>query len=107
MAEKLNVVKGSLADLIVVREKPETPHQRKLRERREAVMKLVNEAAAAPASQYVGFRIGPNEKVATWRAAVGKIMAAEPRNGINWGVRGDLIVFSKGKLPSGRGRGGA
>jgi hypothetical protein len=85
------------------RARPETPRQRAIRERTEDIRAACNIAAAAPSSLAVPIKPKPGQKLATLRLAVGKLMAAEKRD-LNWGVRGDVIYISKGKIPGGRRR---
>lgn len=79
-----------------------SPRQRAQLERDQEITSAINEAVAAPASEAVVIEVRSDQKLATLRAAVARILAAEPRQ-IRWGVRGPKIVFSKGEIP---GRGG-
>ena len=85
------------------RVRPETPRQRSIRERTEDIRAACNIAAAAPSSLAVPIRPKPGQKIATLRLAVGNLMQTEKRD-LNWGVRGDVIYISKGRIPGGRGR---
>jgi hypothetical protein len=84
------------------RVRPETPHQRAIRERTDDIRVACNIAAAAPASLAVPIKLKPGQKLATLRLAVSKLMEAEKRD-LNWGVRGETIYISKGQIPGGRG----
>jgi hypothetical protein len=80
-----------------------TPRQRERLERDEEIRNALNEAAAAPASEAVVIDLKGGQKLATLRAAVNRILSDEPRE-INFGVRGQSLIFSKGPIPGGRGR---
>ncbi len=79
-----------------------SPRQRAQVERDQEITNAINEAVAAPSSEAVVIEVRPDQKLATLRAAVARILTAEPRQ-LQWGVRGKMIVFSKGAIP---GRGG-
>lgn len=72
-------------------------------ERFEEIRTALNEAASLPASQAVVIEIKDGQKLPTLRAAVDRVLKAEPRS-LNWGVRGQSIVISKGPIPGRRGR---
>jgi hypothetical protein len=80
-----------------------TPRQLAQRERDDEIRAALNEAASLPASQAVVIDLKEGQKLPTMRAAIGRVLKADPRD-LNWGVRGQSIVISKGKIP---GRGGA
>lgn len=80
---------------------PETPRQRAIRERDEEIVAAFNEAATLPASKAVAIDLKPDQKLATLRAAVKRLMNAEGRD-LNFAVRGTTIVISKGSIPGGR-----
>jgi hypothetical protein len=99
----LKVRKVELADLEPTqRERTLTPRQRAQIERDDEIRSAFNEAAALPASQAVVIDLKDGQKLPTFRAAVDRIMKAEPRD-LNWGVRGSSIVISRGPLPARRG----
>jgi hypothetical protein len=100
----LTIKKIELADLAPQpKERKLTPRQLAQRERDDEIRAALNEAASLPASQAVVIDLREGQKLPTMRAAIGKLLKAEPRD-LNWGVRGQSIVISKGKIP---GRGGA
>jgi len=100
----LNVKKVDLAELAPKpRERKLTPRQIAQQERENEIRAALNEAAALPASQAVVIDLQKGQKMPTLRAAIGRVLKAEPRE-LNWGVRGQSIVISKGTLPS---RGGS
>jgi hypothetical protein len=72
-------------------------------ERDDEIRAALNEAATLPASQAVIIDSKEGQKLVTLRAAVDRIIKAEPRD-LNWGVRGQKIVFSKGDIAGGRRR---
>jgi hypothetical protein len=80
-----------------------TPRQRERIERDEEIRNALNEAAAAPASEAVVIELKGDQKLPTMRAAVTRILRDEPRE-MNFGVRGRMLIFSKGSIPGGRGR---
>lgn len=80
-----------------------SPRQIAQRERDDEIRVALNEAASLPASQAVVIDLKEGQKLPTMRAAVSRVLKTEPRE-LNWGVRGQSIVISKGKIP---GRGGA
>jgi hypothetical protein len=98
------VKKVELADLAAKpRGRQPTPREIAQQERDNEIRAALNEAAALPASQAVVIALKEGQKLPTMRAALGRVLKAEPRE-LNWGVRGQSIVISKGKIP---GRGGA
>lgn len=100
----LIVKKVELADLAPKpRERTLSPRQIAATERDEEIRAVLNEAATLPASQAVVIELREGQKLPTVRAAVARLLKAEPRD-INWGVRGQTIVISKGAIP---GRGGS
>jgi hypothetical protein len=100
----LSVKKGSLSELKSSRpERKLTARQLAQQERDEEIKSVINEAAALPASEWAGFELKGDQKLPTMRAAINRILKAEPRN-INFGVRGNTMIFSKGSIPGGRGR---
>jgi hypothetical protein len=84
------------------RPKPLTPRQQALLERNEELRQALNEAAALPASEAVSIDPQGGQKVASLRAALAKILAAEPRE-LNVVIRGQTLYISKGAIPSARG----
>jgi hypothetical protein len=99
-----SVKKVDLADLALKpKERKLTPRQLAQQQREVEIRAAFNEAASLPASQAVVIDLKEGQKLATLRAAIGRLLKAEPRE-LNWGVRGQSIVISKGKIP---GRGGA
>jgi hypothetical protein len=78
-----------------------SPRQVAQHARDEEIRAALNEAAALPASQAVVIDLKEGQKLATLRAAVNRMVDAEPRD-LNWGVRGQSIVVSKGEIPGGR-----
>lgn len=100
----LKVKKVDLEDLAAKpRGRQLTPRQIAQQERDDEIRAALNEAAALPASQAVVIDLKEGQKLPTMRAALGRVLNAEQRD-LNWGVRGQSIVISKGKIP---GRGGA
>jgi hypothetical protein len=98
------VKKIELSELVPKpKERALTPRQLAALQRDEEIRTALNEAAALPASQAVVLELKQNQKLPTMRAAFARLLKAEPRD-LNWGVRGQNIVISKGKIP---GRGGA
>jgi hypothetical protein len=99
----LSVKKVELADLAPQpRERKLTPRQLAQLERDDEIRAALNEAASLPASQAVVINLTQGQKLPTMRAAISRVLKAEPRD-LNWGVRGESIVISRGKIP---GRGG-
>jgi hypothetical protein len=99
----LTVKKISLAELRPTPKKRAlSPRQLAARQRDKEIVSALNEAATLPASEAVVIEPKAGEKIATLRLAVGRIMAAEPRE-LNWGVRDGRVVVSKGEIPR-RGR---
>ena len=98
----LAVKKVDLASLAPrPKERKLSPRQIAQIERDEEIRAALNEAAALPASQAVVIDPKEGQKLVTLRAAVDRIVKAEPRD-LNWGVRGQSIVFSRGDIPGGR-----
>ena len=83
------------------KERELSPRQRAQRERDEELRAAFNEAAALPASEAVAIEIKPDQKVATMRAAITKLLKSEPRD-LRWGVRGSTILITKGEIPGRR-----
>jgi hypothetical protein len=83
--------------------KVETPRQLAIRERDEEIRAALNEAATIPSSQAIAIELKPDQKLATLRAAVRRVMSAD-HNGLNVAVRGTTIYLSKGAIPGARGR---
>ncbi|MBA3779000.1 MAG: hypothetical protein H0X16_06860 [Chloroflexi bacterium] len=97
------VKKIDLADLVPKpKERKPTPRQIAQQERDGEIRAALNEAASLPSSQAVVIDMKEDQKLPTMRASIGRVLKAEPRE-LNWGVRGQSIVISKGKIP-GRGR---
>jgi ATP-dependent exoDNAse (exonuclease V) alpha subunit len=84
------------------KERKLSPRQLAQLERDEEIRSAMDEAAALPASQAVVIDLKEGQKLPTFRAAVDRVMKATPRD-LNWGVRGQSIVISKGALPGRRG----
>ena len=78
-----------------------TPRQKAQQERDEELRAAFNEAAALPASEAVAIEIKESQKVGTLSAAIRKLLADQPRD-LNWGVRGSVILISKGAIPARR-----
>ena len=100
----LAVKKVALSDLAPKpKERRLSPRQMAQRERDEEIRAAFNEAASLPESQAVVLELKEGQKLPTLRAAVDRIAKVEPRD-LNWGVRGDTVVISRGKIPGGRAR---
>lgn len=100
----LTIKKVNLADYAApARERQLTPRQRAQLERDEELKAAFNEAATLPASEAVAIELRPDQKLPTMRAAIKRLIAAEPRD-LRWGVRDRTILISKGAIPGGRGR---
>lgn len=85
------------------RERTLSPRQLAIQERDEEIRRAINEAAATPSSQAIPVHLKQNQKIATMRAAVDRVL----KNGdvrVNMGVRGTTIYLSKSPIPGGRGR---
>jgi hypothetical protein len=101
--KQLNVKRINLDDLKAQpKDRPLTPRQRAAIERDDEIKAALNEAASLPPSEAVVIALGDGQKMPTLRAAIDRILRAEPRK-LNWGVRGNRIVISKGTIPGGRG----
>lgn len=99
----LLVRKISLEELKpVMKDRPLSPRQLAAIERDNEIVAALNEAAALPASEAVIIELKEGQKMPTLRAAVDRILRAEPRE-LNWGVRGGRIVISRGEIPGRRG----
>ncbi len=99
----LAVKKIELAEFEVKRkERKLSPRQVAQMERDDEIRAALNEAAALPASQAVVIELKGGQKLPTLRAAVGRMVKAQPRD-LTWGVRGQSIVISKGQIPGRRG----
>lgn len=89
-----------LADLVPKRrERKLTPRQIAQQEREIDIRAALNQAASLPATQAVVIDLKEGQKLSTLRAAISRMLKDEPRE-LNWGVRGQSIVISKGTLPS-------
>ena len=96
--------KISLADLNPEpRVRKLTPRQKAQAERDEEIRMVINEAAGILPSEAIVIELKSDQKLQTIRAAVARLLAQEPRD-INFGVRGNLLVFSPSAIPGGRGR---
>lgn len=84
------------------KERKLSPRQLAQLERDDEIRAALNEAATLPASQAVVIELKDGQKLPTMRAAISRVLKAEPRE-LNWGIRGLSIVISKGTIP---GRGG-
>jgi exopolyphosphatase/pppGpp-phosphohydrolase len=99
----LSVKKVDMAELAPKpKERKLSPRQIATMERDDEIRAALNEAASLPASQAVVIDLKEGQKLPTMRAAFNRVLKTEPRE-INWGVRGNSIVISKGQIP---GRGG-
>ena len=99
----LAVKKVELAALIPKpKERKLSPRQIASFERDAEIRAALNEAASLPASLAVVIELKEDQKLPTLRAALARVLKEEPRE-LNWAVRGQLIVISKGMIP---GRGG-
>lgn len=100
----LSVKKVSLADFAPEKKVKElSPRQRAILERDDEIRAAMNEAAALPASEAVAIELKSDQKMPTLRAAINRIITAEPRD-LNWGVRGTTVLISKGPIPGRRGQ---
>ncbi len=81
-----------------------SPRQRAIAERDEEIKRALNEAAVAPESQAIPIKPRPDQKVATLRVAINRVLKSTGAK-VNVGVRGDTIYLSRGKLPGRGGRG--
>jgi hypothetical protein len=101
--KQLNVKKLNLDDL---RPQPKdrqlSPRQRATMERDVEIKAALNEAASLPPSEAIVIGLRGGQKMPTLRAAIDRILRAEPRK-LNWGVRGNSVVISKGTIPGRRG----
>ena len=96
------VRKVSLAELAPKpKARPLSPRQLAQLEREAEVRAALNEAASLPASEAVVLEPRDGEKLSTLRTSMKRVLAAEPRD-LNWGIRGDALLISKGKLPGRR-----
>jgi hypothetical protein len=101
--KQLNVKKIKLDDLEPQpKDRRLSPRQRAAMERDDEIKAALNEAASLPPSEAVVISLGDGQKMPTLRAAIDRILRAEPRK-LNWGVRGNRIVISKGTIPGRRG----
>ncbi|TME84329.1 MAG: hypothetical protein E6I45_01835 [Chloroflexi bacterium] len=80
-----------------------SPRQLAIKERDEEIRRAINEAAAAPSSQAIPVQLKQDQKIATMRAAVNRVLK-ESDVRVNMGVRGNTIYLSKSAIPGGRGR---
>jgi len=98
---------GRPVDLADLATKPRTrklsPRQLAIKERDEEIRRAINEAAAAPSSQAIPVQLKQDQKIATMRAAVNRVLK-ESDVRVNMGVRGNTIYLSKSAIPGGRGR---
>lgn len=78
-----------------------SPRQQAALERDDDLRAAINEAAALPASEAVAIELKEDQKLPTVRAALTRILRAEPRE-LSFGVRGRTIYISRGQIPSGR-----
>jgi hypothetical protein len=99
----LSVKKVNLSDFEPEKKVKElSPRQRTVLERDDEIRAAMNEAAALPTSEAVAIELKPDQKMPTLRAAIARVMAAEPRE-LNWGIRGTTVLISKGPIPGRRG----
>jgi hypothetical protein len=101
----LQVKRIALSDLAPAQKGPKalTPRQQATLERDEEIRQAFNEAAALPASEGVTIDLKDGQKMSTLRAAINRILKLEPRE-LNFGVRGQTVIISRGAIPGGRGR---
>lgn len=78
-----------------------SPRQLAALERDREIEIALNEAAALAPSQAVVIELKGDQKLPTLRAAIGRILRANPRE-LNWGVRANQVVISKGVVPGRR-----
>jgi hypothetical protein len=103
--KRITVETGSLKDLQIARaERPLTERQKRLNERAADFEHAINQAAVGSKESYVRIKLGKGDKPATQRAAFTKVWNANPREGVDWGMRGGDIIISRGPIPGGRGR---
>lgn len=77
-----------------------TPSRRVVARRRaEQLRRALNLAATLPASQVVIIEADEGEQLGTIRAALIRLLAEEPRD-LVWGVRGEMIVIGRERLPA-------
>ena len=102
---KMLSVKRVGLDTLRVEKQPRemSPSQRAVLERDEELRAVLNEAAALPVSEAVAIEPKEGQKLATLRAALARLLAAEPRE-LNYAVRGRTIYISKSPIPGARGR---
>jgi hypothetical protein len=99
---RLKLQRIDLADLAPKpRERPKSARQIAREERDAEIRAALDEAATLPTSQAVLIELADGHKIGTLRAAVSRVVQAEPRD-LNWGVRGRYVVLSKGKIPGRR-----
>jgi hypothetical protein len=70
-------------------------------QRDDEIRMALNQAATIPESQAVVIGLKDGQKLPTLRAAIYRVLRAEPHD-LNWGVRGQQIVISKGSIPGRR-----
>jgi hypothetical protein len=101
----LQVKRIALVDLAPVPRKAKelTPRQRAILERDEEIRQAFNEAAALPASEAVTIDLKEGQKISTLRAAINRILKEQPRE-LNFGIRSQTVIISRGQIPGGRGR---
>jgi hypothetical protein len=83
------------------KKRPLSARERTRIERDNELRAALNEAASLPASEAVILEPKGNEKLSTLRMAMKRVLAAEPRD-LNWGIRANAVVISKGHLPGRR-----
>ena len=93
------VRKVSLAELAPKpKERKLSPRQLAQLEREDELRAALNEAAWLPASEVVVLEPREGAKLSTLRTSMKRVLAAEPRD-LNWGVRGETLLITKGRLP--------
>ena len=84
-------------------EREMTPRQRAIYERDEAIKRLLNEVGSGPQSTIKAVELGPDQKLATMRAAFNRVIK-DTGSSVHMAVRGTTIYLSREALPGGRGR---
>src|SRR5262245_7188688 len=96
---RLNVRMASLAELQRQPTVEMSPRERARRVRDRQLQRAINEAAVLPASMAIVIEPTGDETLSTLRLALKRLLDAEPR-ALNWGVRGDVLLISRGEPPS-------
>lgn len=85
------------------RERKLSPRQLAIQERDEEIRRAINEAAAVSSSQAIPVQLKHDQKIATMRAAVNRVLKQGDAK-VSMGVRGTTIYLSKSPIPGGRGQ---